>query len=366
MAFPTYSEAQATVRHLAVYDLHRKVLAARPDLAEQVTFLEASSLVRADVPGGAVGAGIGRKDNGIYWMVHSLGLHHHVSYWPVRTSPETLAPVFLAYVDSRSQGTPPPSPWCWDETTRTRAVDLADRLTRLGMTVTAVVAENRLYEKYKPRRETFVLTQAPAALGDALAVEADTLTATVAYREALGWVMDIEDDDRTRRWHLGPEFARDPLSDNPVPQADVHALAERVKSMLTGGYGRFADAVQPSLDQTFDSPDPLVTAAAWWLREVGVLDARDDDFPEPRVDCPGIAVTLHRQSRPFGLPALQRAVGVAAVRRERAAVFSTHGFTRDASRFADEAKVPLFTIATDSGRAWGASDLASALLPQAL
>jgi hypothetical protein len=368
MGFPTSDEIASFSNFLRLSGIRDMVVSARPEL-KNVTSAgsTAGNALTIELPAHPAGShnrvvlGQVRSHHVTHWLLGGPRPHGLVtSAWELDTEEEYLRDAVLATYDACLAKSEVPSPWRWAEPTPTFVVQVADALADAGIAVDAVASSNRLVPDPSARDDESKTI--PPSFGDALRVELEWGTATLAHKPSLGWVLDANDRVITRRLDLGlfatggPSVAPGCATDDPAALAK--AVARGVRE------GRW-DSLEGQLRHSgiVYSNQPLLYATAWWMRELGYPLAEVVDFESPRVISAQHVVTAAKRC---GLGDVQRAFAQATVEDKALVMFATGGYTRDAVKWADKAHLPLFNLWADQYQLSAASSLAEEHIPKVI
>jgi hypothetical protein len=364
MGFPTSDEIASFGMFLRLSGIRDMIIAARPEL-ENVTSAgsTAANALTIELPSDPAGyhdrvvLGQVRSHHVAHWLVAGPGPQGFVtSAWDLNIEKEHLRDAVLATYDACLAKSEVPSPWRWAEPTRSFIVQVADALVDAGIEVDAVASSNRRVPDLSARDDESKTV--PESFGDALRIELEWGTATLAHKPSLGWVLDANDHLITRRLDLGlfatgePSIAPGYATDDPA--ALVEAVARGVRE------GRW-DSLEGQLRHSsiVYSDRPLLYATAWWMREL-CYPLAEVDLESPRVISAQHVVTAAKRC---GVGEVQRAFAEATVEGKPLVMFATRGYTRDAVKWADKAHLPLFNLWDDQYKLSAASSLAEEHIP---
>ncbi len=282
--------------------------------------------------------------------------------WSLGTPAEVLVEAMRARAMAWINGTPEPSPWCWDEPEESPVTLLADLLSLRGLAPRVVVAQNRCYVVAADTPDARAARRAGRAKGAFLLIHGDQYEIRVTLKNILGWVVDVRDDGLGdwRRADLGLLLAGQPL---PAPGAardaiPLDALADLVASTTAGLQPDGGGVVAPG--PILSAPLPVlgepaeqrtveqVENVAMQLRAMGFRDieAAED---EPSLRSEAFHIVWWDRSKELGLSDLQRFNGLAAVEEKKLMVIVRSRVTQPAAEFADQAKAFVFRLDEQSG-----------------
>jgi hypothetical protein len=235
---------------------------------------------------------------------------------------------------------------------------VADSLIESGIQVQTVVSANRV--KREPDEEELRATVIDPAFGDALRVKMPWGIGTLARKAQLGWVFDVQTTDSTRRVDLAEALTGVASVSPGLITDDAELLVQGVTRIATGAEPL---RVNGSISPLDSHPRRLEATSSWWLRELGYSGFEADASADGAVTRTCHVVTSHRR---FGLSALKKAYADAALERKSLVVFTEGGYTRDARRWADKARVALFAVGQELAHIRPASAFAAEHIPDVL
>lgn len=364
MGFPTSDEIASFGMFLRLSGIRQMVVAARPEL-ENLTAAGSTvaTALTIELPAdpasyhNRVVLAKTRSHHLTHWLVAGPRPHGYVtSAWDLNTESEHLRDAVLATYDASLAKSELPSPWRWAEPTRTFVVQVADALADAGIQVDAVASSNRLVSN--PSAPEEAAKTVPPDFGDALRIELEWGTATLAHKPSLGWVLDANDHLITRRLDLGLFATGEPSVAPGYATDDPAALAEAVARGVREGRWESPEG-QLQHSSIVYSDRPLLYATAWWMRELC--------YPRAEVDLESLRVISAQHvvtaAKRCGVGEVQRAFAEATVEGKPLVMFATRGYTRDAVKWGDKAYLPLFNLWDDQYKLSAASSLAKEHIP---
>jgi hypothetical protein len=357
--FLNSAEIEGDWAFLQLTGVRAALVEARPSIAKRVV-VHGRPALTVDLPSGfCVVLGRFRTLSMHCWMIVARqGGEYIESAWHVSTPEEHLRDAVLAIYDACVTGAALPTPWCWSEPSRSTVVQVADSLIESGIQVQTVVSANRV--KREPDEEELRATVIDPAFGDALRVKMPWGIGTLARKAQLGWVFDVQTTDSTRRVDLAEALTGVASVSPGLITDDAELLVQGVTRIATGAEPL---RVNGSISPLDSHPRRLEATSSWWLRELGYSGFEADASADGAVTRTCHVVTSHRR---FGLSALKKAYADAALERKSLVVFTEGGYTRDARRWADKARVALFAVGQELAHIRPASAFAAEHIPDVL
>lgn len=359
MSLPTSADIGRFSLFIRLTAISNLIGEARPELAKLTAVTGVAPMLTIELPKDRFG-----YDNSVvlarvatpYWLMIGPWNFDLISLaWSLSTTNEELRDALLAVYDACFAKTEIASPWRWAEAAQTTVVRVADGLTKCGVEVQGVVSANRLMPDQFEGADKARLVQ--DHLGDVLRVKMAWGIGTLARKATLGWVFDANDHLVTRRIDLGP-YATGSVSPSPGWRTDdAEQLVQAIAKAVSDGQWDLG-AGDPTRIDNYLAADPLDVAAAWWLRELGYSAVKHDGA--------GIRGPLNviTTTRRVGLAMVKTAFADAALAQKPLVMFAEGGYSKDASRWANEAAVALYEIDRESMRIFAASSLATEHIPQ--
>lgn len=303
-----------------------KVLALRPELGERVQVRGVGSHREHSVLSirtwGYMEIGLGwtreQREDIKTWTIFTASGIDTWTFWSTETSDDALAWAMVETFDHTDAETgqvkPPTGLLRWSEAEPGPATRLADALDARGIEVSAVVGKNRVAQWID--RQTLVRGHVSESVGEAVRIECQWGQATIAYRPAIGWVMDIPSmkwpEDGPFRWVLPHCLTRPLLSPGPAPSADrVEEVADVVAQRALGTNNDYHKARRECRHGVFPSSlaSALQVLEAWGVRgALGKADYVDENVNI--IETPEVVVLVQQGAeRNVGKPQLSRRLG---------------------------------------------------------
>lgn len=363
--FPTSGEIQwfmKNARHEAVADALRQ---RHPHLGRVVRVsATAPEALIVDLPPARVAgdrrvlAGITSDQFSIGWVVAggaTRGLLQIVL--PLASTDAQLADAVADMYRACLDGGPLSSPTRWAQVEESMATVIADELTDdVEVEIRAVVASHRLVPPFANHWND--AREAPAQIEEAVALDHPKFGEALLWRRSeIGWTLDVGTSVFARRLDLRRHLGLGPASAPGWVGDDIALLAGAVRSALTEDL--FTDNDMPLADWDINGREfAAAYGFAWWMRHWG-FDVSPDR--QSRTDEVLAAERVLLRDAYVNLAQVQREFADATVEQKKLWIVSTHGFTRDATRWADRAGVVLFGHSAPADKPYPANDKARAI-----
>lgn len=355
--FPTSGEISSIMRHLRGVELESELRALRPDLSDAIR-ARPNGNVTIDLPATRVDASpkvvVGRMAD-LHWLIAAgRPTTIEMSTWHRDTSISTICSATWAIYDAARHGLERPTPWRWDEAEVTPIVQAADLLERNGFSVTAVAANNRrVPNEFGDFRDSRTV---PRDFGDALRIDLDWGSATLALKSTLGWVLDVSDHLITRRMPLGHHLPDGEPQGFWVQSDNVECVVAAAVSTLRKGRWH---SLEGHIDGTdvpyFDDSKKTSFVVNWWLTELGFASSSASEAD--------LHIKVWSKDSPVSQSDVKGAYADAAVSGRSLIAVSTSRFSRTASSWLALARLPAFIADLEHLKLFAANDVGAAHIP---
>lgn len=373
MPFPTHEEIDGLSRLLFFQSMEQRLRERAPELADRIErpdappfYLKVSVACDTNVVLGAV-----RIDRRAAWVIADPRHTLPARVWELTTPEETLVEALKVRATAWLASAPEPSPWRWNQASKSVLTQLADLLAAEGFAVTSVVAENRAFVVNAATPDGIAIRTAPRSEGAFVRGHLGGIEIHVALKPSLGWLADVqmEGEPHWRRLDLvrllGGQAAAIPgTGERPV---DIEAMAKTL-ALAAAELPSSANGKESPLTSSdpLGSPRPMqpgsteaalqVTAQ---LRTTGFSDVWTDDLGRLLRSQALHIVWRVNANDELGKRDLQQLNGIAAADGKVLLVITSGHVTRDARAFSDHAKAFVFQFDLRTGLLRGGSQTSS-------